>query len=454
MTSSSYEEEDETIYAPLWTVVSVNVVLCVVTVVGNAMVIAAYIRDEKIRKTVAYTLILNLSITDLLVGLFIFPINTVWWIQDSWMLGAIVCKLWLVLDYSVLMMSTFTIVFISLDRYWLLTKGLDYQRFQTFRQVIVILSLAWATTLLLYFSIAFLYPTIIVEENSELEECELEVVASTWFNFFELIVQFIIPFAALLFLNYQVYSNIRERARGMVSVRYESSVSDASNNVLKERCRTVNGESSNGSQSYAYVNENIELKEKEPESSNSISFTSVENENHNGETTSDHSDEKEEHTHPPPAPPPPPPSPPPPKSVTYAAVVTNIDGPNEVDCAPPGVKRQPPVVIERRKSLLKREKSEFRRHRKAAITLGVLVAVFCVCWLPYYICAVIRSFDEDLINDRVWEIVSYFQWCNSTINPFIYGFTNLLFRRNFVKFMHIDKCIKNSQLTSAGSSNN
>lgn len=430
--SSTYDNEDE-YTVPLPVVVIVNVVLCFVTVVGNAMVVAAYIRDEKIRKTVAYTLILNLSVTDLLVGLFIFPINTVWWITDDWMLGEFACKFWLVLDYSVLMMSTFTIVFISLDRYWLLTKGLEYQRFQTFRQVIVVLSSAWIITIFLYTFIAFAIPSFLDDMAFDPKGCELEVVETSSFNIFELIVQFIIPFSALVFLNYRVYSNIRERAKGMVNVRYERSMSDVSANISKENGRQENV-TIHEPESFVYVNETIELKEKEMNSSNSISFTSLDNENVNG-VAIDHG-EGEAHAKRAGT-----------KNVTYSAVVTDIDGPSEVTC-PSKIKREPPVVLERRKSQVKREKNEFKRHRKAAITLGVLVAVFFVCWLPYYICAIIKSFTKDFVGDRTWEIVTYFQWCNSTINPFIYGFTNLLFRRNFVKFMGIESCVNKSRLHS------
>lgn len=441
-TIEAYEEG----YAPTPLVVSINVVLCIITVTGNLMVIAAFIKDSKIRQTVAFTLILNLSITDLLVGLFIFPVNSYWWLQDGWTLGTIACKLWLVLDYSVLMMSTFIIVYISLDRYWLLTKGLDYQSFQTFRRVIVNLVILWAITLILYFFIAFVIPFIVPLEF-EKGNCELEVVKETWFNVFEMVVQFIIPFSGLVFLNYKVYSNIRMRSRGLVSVKYEVSTSDGGTTFHKENGASVEGPPEyKDLEQYAYTNESlaIEIKDKDQVSSNSVSFTSIENEQHS--LTHDHEANGEKANSIAVA-----------KTVSYAEDVKDTrklsKGEDDVKAKDQKSKDKTPIERARRKSSVRKEKVEFRRHRKAAITLAALVSVFFICWLPYYVCAIIGSFCDDCISDRMWEFVSYFQWCNSTINPFIYGLTNVLFRRNFVKFLHITKCCNERHL-EVGSSNN
>lgn len=418
--SYSYSTEYGNEYAPLWIIVTINVILIIVTVVGNVMVIVAYIRDAKIRNTIAYTLILNLSITDLLVGLFIFPLNTLWWINDGWLLGELACKVWLIMDYSVLMMSAFTIVFISLDRYWLLTKGLEYRKFQSFRKVIVVLSSAWLITILFYTFIAFAVPLFLDDMTFILEGCELEATETHVFNTLELILKFIIPFSFLLYLNYKVYSNIRERSRGMVNRECQLSKGDLSNNTSKES-GTSEVVTIKGPESVVFEKENTTIMYMEEMNFPNSSFAPLNNEDVSGLTcdTGDRSNDQLQVT---------------------AARNTSDNKQNKATFSTKTDVPPPSKTMDEGKD---KKQRQLNRHRKAAIMLIALVAVFFVCWLPYYIVAILLSFKPNLISERTWEIVSYFQWCNSTINPFIYGFTNVLFRRNFVKFMHLESCINN-----------
>ena len=91
------------------------------------------------------------------------------------------------------------------------------------------------------------------------------------------------------------------------------------------------------------------------------------------------------------------------------------------------------------------QKKEFNRHRKAAITLAVIVGIFLVCWLPYYVITIYTAaICEDCVSNRIWEIVNYILWCNSTINPLLYAVTNPHYRRNFARFLCIHKCFKSN----------
>ncbi|XP_071944886.1 histamine H2 receptor-like [Antedon mediterranea] len=83
--------------------------------------------------------------------------------------------------------------------------------------------------------------------------------------------------------------------------------------------------------------------------------------------------------------------------------------------------------------------SSMRRHRKAAVTLAVLVSVFIVCWTPYCI-VLIWSFGDDSPDYILLEVVYYLIWSNSAINPFLYALTNLKIKV-FLKFLRF-KCFK------------
>ena len=58
-----------------------------------------------------------------------------------------------------------------------------------------------------------------------------------------------------------------------------------------------------------------------------------------------------------------------------------------------------------------RRKSE----SKAALTLGIIVTVYLLCWIPYYICS-ISAVSSTTINVLLWVL-----YINSGLNPMVYA---------------------------------
>uniref|UniRef100_A0A5F8GGW3 Trace amine-associated receptor 9e n=1 Tax=Monodelphis domestica TaxID=13616 RepID=A0A5F8GGW3_MONDO len=70
-----------------------------------------------------------------------------------------------------------------------------------------------------------------------------------------------------------------------------------------------------------------------------------------------------------------------------------------------------------------------KRERKAAKTLGIAVAVFLFCWLPYYIDSIIDAYMNFITPAYVYEILVWFVYYNSAMNPLIYAFFYPWFRK-------------------------
>ena len=83
------------------------------------------------------------------------------------------------------------------------------------------------------------------------------------------------------------------------------------------------------------------------------------------------------------------------------------------------------------------KKREQTRERKAARTLGVITGTFVVCWLPFFILALVRPFCADRCHypDLLVSVIGWLGYVNSLLNPVIYTVFNPDFRLAFRKIL-------------------
>ncbi|XP_794548.3 muscarinic acetylcholine receptor M5-like [Strongylocentrotus purpuratus] len=352
-------------------------VIIAVTIMGNMMVIAAYFRDQRIRSNVANLFILNLAITDLIVGTFIITVNTSWMIKDSWTTGEIQCKLWLIVDFTVTMMSVITMVLISWDRYCLVKMGMQYKTFQTKKRIYVILVVAWTSVGLWYSFLTFAWSPITGNYNVDYsQDCEMELTFNVAATLVVNIFEFFIPFTVLIFLNTVVFINIKRRSKGTV------------------------GQSPSTNSSVSSPKKSYKQNTRSPRRGNFC---------HSEEPASQGVDSCN-----------------PAANAAADPIESHADGEETLN--------------KELSTHSKKECRMFARHRKAAFVLSILIGCFLLCWLPYQVTSIMFAVcNTNCISDSMWEITNSLLWCNSTINPFIYAATNVHFRRNFRQFLLLDR---------------
>ncbi|XP_013784900.2 dopamine receptor 1-like isoform X1 [Limulus polyphemus] len=80
-------------------------------------------------------------------------------------------------------------------------------------------------------------------------------------------------------------------------------------------------------------------------------------------------------------------------------------------------------------------KSSHLIEHKASITVGIIVGVFLVCWVPFFSVNIIAAFCKSCISDLVWKSLTWLGYFNSALNPVIYSIFNAEFRNAFRKVL-------------------
>ncbi|XP_066545299.1 histamine H3 receptor [Amia ocellicauda] len=366
------------------------VTLVVVTVLGNALVILAFVVDKSLRNQSNY-FFLNLAISDFLVGAFCIPVYIPYVLTGRWMFGRGLCKLWLVIDYLLCTASAFNIVLISYDRFLSVTRAVTYRAQQSMtKHAIGKMIAVWVLAFLLYGPAIIFWESVVGKSNVPNEECFAEFYYTWYFLLCASTFEFFCPFISVAYFNLSIYVNIQKRNKSRI-------------NLMKER----NGQMA---------------AQRDEDQLSSVFFVKTCKTSSSGKATGTEAIADADIS----------PSSSCPSNASFVLKKKAMS--SNLRC----INVNPLSSEARRESLSNKitQHSRLSRDKKIAKSLAIIVCIFGICWAPYTLLMIIRAACGGSCVEHHWyEITFWLLWLNSAINPFLYPLCHSSFRRAFAKIL-------------------
>ncbi|XP_047369055.1 dopamine D2-like receptor isoform X3 [Vespa velutina] len=189
-----------------WWALILVIVPCL-TLFGNVLVILAVVR-EKALQTVTNYFIVSLAVADLLVAVLVMPFAVYVLVNSgSWSLPGFVCDFYIAMDVTCSTSSIFNLVAISIDRYIAVTQPIKYAKHRNNRRVWLTILLVWAI------SAAIGSPIVLGLNNTPNRLPDQCLFYNTDFIIYSSLSSFYIPCIIMVFLYYNIFKGLRNRAR-------------------------------------------------------------------------------------------------------------------------------------------------------------------------------------------------------------------------------------------------
>ncbi|XP_049823701.1 5-hydroxytryptamine receptor [Aethina tumida] len=362
------------------------------TVIGNVFVIAAILLERNLQNVANY-LILSLAVADLLVACLVMPLGAVYEVSQEWRLGPELCDMWTSSDVLCCTASILHLVAIALDRYWAVTN-IDYIHQRTSKRIGVMIFIIWAVSFLV--CIAPLLGWKDVEWDQRIRDKKCIVSQDLYYQIFATASSFYLPLLVILILYWRIFQTARKRIRRrqvMTAVKTQAMQNPAAGGIAGGLA------AASGTGGIAAAVVTVIGRPLPTISETTTAFTNVSSNNSSPEKTS-------------------------------FANGLEADMPTTTDCS---TNYQPtPSYPIKRKS---RDGVDSKRERKAAKTLAIITGAFVLCWLPFFIMAVILPINANLFEKYLISIFLWLGYFNSTLNPIIYTIFSPEFRHAFKKIL-------------------
>uniref|UniRef100_UPI00358E08BD muscarinic acetylcholine receptor M4-like n=1 Tax=Myxine glutinosa TaxID=7769 RepID=UPI00358E08BD len=170
---------------------------------GNVLVMLS-IKVNRQLQTVNNAFLFSLACADLIIGAFSMNLYTLYVLAGRWLLGPLLCDLWLALDYVVSNASVMNLLLISFDRYFCVTKPLTYPVRRSHGTAGIMIASAWLLSLALWAPAILLWPWTSGVRSLQNGQCHIQFLSNTAAAFGTAIIAFYLPVITMTFLYVRV----------------------------------------------------------------------------------------------------------------------------------------------------------------------------------------------------------------------------------------------------------
>uniref|UniRef100_A0A673JKM4 Muscarinic acetylcholine receptor n=1 Tax=Sinocyclocheilus rhinocerous TaxID=307959 RepID=A0A673JKM4_9TELE len=368
--------------------------LSLITIIGNVLVMLS-IKVNRNLQTVNNYFLFSLACADLFIGVFSMNLYTVYIVTGHWPLGALVCDLWLALDYVVSNASVMNLLIISFDRYFCVTKPLSYPVKRTHKMAGMMIAAAWILSFILWAPAILFWQFITGSRTVPEGECYIQFFSNAVVTFGTAIAAFYLPVVTMTVLYWQISKASRSRVRSRDNRRV-SRVSNDGGQAGPTTGSNTERKSVQGAEEMVLRKQSNGLQccFKQESENDSISGSVLASSNQRDE-----------------------------EAVSISQNMTN--GKESLSLVSQKILRP---RYQKRKSLSLREK-------KVTRTIMAILVAFAATWTPYNVMVLINTFCSSCIPNKMWIFGYWLCYINSTVNPACYALCNVTFKNTFKQLL-------------------
>ncbi|XP_072527326.1 alpha-2A adrenergic receptor [Salminus brasiliensis] len=359
------------------------VLLILLTVSGNVLVVIAVFTSRAL-KAPQNLFLVSLASADILVATLVMPFSLANELMGYWYFGPVWCEIYLALDVLFCTASIAHLCAISLDRYWSITRAVEYNLKRTPRRIKCVILVVWVIAAVISFP-----PLTIMKEEERPEGHRLcEINGDKWYIISSSIGSFFLPCIIMVLVYVRIYQIAKSRTRTPPGDRRRRDDDKKENGHCHER---LNGDAAaDGKDDKGDVNA-VDMEES---------------------SSSDHKvtnpcTSKKKRT----------------KGKTKLSQIKPGDevGKNSAN----------------RAAKASRWKGRQNREKRFTFVLAVVIGVFMVCWFPFFFTYTLIALcgPSCCVPTTLFKFFFWFGYCNSSLNPIIYTIFNNDFRRAFKKIL-------------------
>ncbi|CAK5123187.1 unnamed protein product [Meloidogyne enterolobii] len=181
------------------------------TILGNFLVIISVLRFKSLHSAINF-LILGLAVADFMVALFVMPYAVYVYVQGGlWMLGPLMCNIYLSSDVACSTASIILLALISFDRYKAISKPIQYSRqAQNIYRVVKLFVFVWIYSFCVASPIVLGINDPPDNDGGLLFECRFY---NAYFSLLSSFVSFVFPCCVVIFVYVRIIRALRSREK-------------------------------------------------------------------------------------------------------------------------------------------------------------------------------------------------------------------------------------------------